>query len=500
MAPLPNMNASLSAPDLIVAKATMKTLHHRGVHDAGDVNVGVRGNSSSSTYIPRASWTEAVESPMKLGNRTDVWDPRRFLLEEQARTLGNDRRKHHLMTERHAQYEAIAQTLGAKERENQVDMGTLKESFKVMDAREQAKTDKAKENKRIFKEGLDEQRKDFARRERELRQEEAKEHAEIKVRGMQQLCLEMKDQEEKRAHVTKIAKGYKSVIEAKAQEKIEERRAAAKQVHETIKHLKASDAATDAIKTQALETKQQHMQACTDRYEKTTGKVEQEKQRFHAAREDKHEQQMRQKLDDYYNQREMGRLRQKQAIVQTLNEQTAHAETIRGTVKINKNNEGEAVNAAYKEYIEEEQRKARDRRAMLKQNQIENMALIEQRAQQAQQREHDEGSFRRLSSISTMRPRSSDNVEIMKCVDASRYLHKPLGRARKVVEAPASPQAPQAPQVKVPSGSRSAQLIMQDYHLKARWFDGLSSQQLRAGQAAARQRKKDGAFMRGECD
>jgi len=170
---------------------------------------------------------------------------------------------------------------------------------------------------------------------------------------------------------------------------------------------------------------------------------------------------------------------------------------------------GANISEAYREYVEEEAKKTKDRRAREQENQLQNLAIMAQNAQKAQ-REREEGAGKKSLAVSTMAP-SSEAGGMMQRVDASRFLNKPLGRQVRSTQAPPTPPQAPPPQglasgCKLRAGSRAAscsaphctKLLFQDHHLKARWFDGLTPKEVRAGLTVARQRAAASAVQRAE--
>jgi hypothetical protein len=495
--PIPNLTASLSAPDIAAAARSIKAIHHRGIHDSGIIG----SHGANSMYVPQAMWTEGVESTMKLGNRTDVWDPIRFLKEEEARTKSRDRRRHYLMSQRATQYDALSKARGDEDAANKEAIATMTKNLAQDQDREKDKTDKIKENKRIFREGLDQQKRDIAQRERDQRQEEAKENAEMKLRSYQQLALEMKQHEEHRKSLSDLARHHQMSAQARRQGEHDEKMGGRDDVNQTIRKLKAAEDIKNDTKRKALEAKQKEMQACADMYMRTAGKAELDRNTFYENRADNDAQHMMRKLDEHYSEREQARSRQKQNMLQTLREQTNHNEEMARTAKSDDLKLGQAIMEGYRTYVEEEKQKVLDRKAKLRKAHAENLVMIAER-QKAQQLVEGASSVRPNPAISTMRPGSGGTVEMMKRIDASRFLDKPLGRTTmratsqpaldvgtsRIIEAAAP----------APRCLLSATLLTQDNHLKARWFDNVSPQQLRAGRAVARQRKKAAAMQRAD--
>lgn len=455
------------------------------------------GSLGEQPYVPRAMWTEAVDSPMKLGNRTEKWDPHQFLREEAARTQGKERLGQYLTSQRgHQTMERLHTGEAAGMAATLKLAATLSADALAASAQDATKATKAQELRQKFREGLDEQARDLAQRERDMRTEEAKEGAEMRLRNMQQMCLDLRDEERKRALACAAAR--LSVAQMKASEKArrEETAIANEQARSAIAQNRTADERRAGAEKKRVEDKQREMQFIADRYLATAGAAEEAKRQTAELREDTSERKMLHRQEEFYLMREQARASQKANMVRALGTQKGDAATSRGQEKRGLEEEKSAAREAYRTFVEQEVDKTKSKRTRELQNQREIQAMIAEKYS----RELAEGSKRNLAT-NTMAPAADAlSANLMSSVDAARHVGKPLGRFSSTgavgSDLPGQARAlgrhgeavPTASAPKHQSAHSSVAPAVRVAHVAAHWHEGLNAEELKAGRAAARRR------------
>lgn len=139
----------------------------RGSHDCGTI-VG-RPAHHGDVYVPRAFWTEAVESPMRIGTRTVGFDAGQFLKEEEMRVGGKDRMKTYLLGKWDGVAEAKAEVTRTMRAEAVQERAALAADSTT--GREE-EVEKRLRNTRDFRAGLDIQKLQSAQARAERRVQE----------------------------------------------------------------------------------------------------------------------------------------------------------------------------------------------------------------------------------------------------------------------------------------------------------------------------------------
>eukprot|EP00928_Gymnodinium_smaydae_P052975 TRINITY_DN37087_c0_g1_i1.p2 TRINITY_DN37087_c0_g1~~TRINITY_DN37087_c0_g1_i1.p2 ORF type:complete len:507 (-),score=146.15 TRINITY_DN37087_c0_g1_i1:60-1580(-) len=488
------MRNCVSDPVLASGLANTATIRHRGANDVGTVK-GVSGEQ----YVPRANWSEALDSPMKLGNRTADWDPQQFMREEHARSMNKQKMRQYLVGQRNAQYGENADKAATLKLERTQDAASLATDMETQRLREEADQAQIRKNREILRRSLDTHCAHQARQEREQRAQEAKEAAEMKLRTTQQLCAEMRERARRREMLEGNSREIMEHIQSNARRRRDDRANENQQAREKMRRDLAADEKRLQVTNDRIKAKQDQMQASADLYSRTAGLLNGQREHAETTRQENDIARHTLRMDMYYASREQARERERQQMIRELNAQSDFNEQRRQQARQNKSDDSDALIAANRRHIEHEMQKARDAKAQAIQVQAENAAMVEEKI-----RRETQAGYRRPAACMTMAPPGcgfgslgasaspEKEHELMRTVDASRYLTKPLGKAAPQVASPSATRSPGAgpgSKASKQAFAHSVSLMARDHRMGASWHEGLSKEDLRAGRAVARRRE-----------
>jgi hypothetical protein len=261
---------------------------------------------------------------------------------------------------------------------------------------------------------------------------EAQEAAEVKMRTVQQLCEEMAEQGRRKKQAMREVQDSIAANEAKKRGAAEDKR----RTDEKVRREMRESLMQDEYRLQATESRlaaaQAHQDGCNDIYDRTAGKANRDRESAELNRIDRDEKKHLMRTDAYYAQRERARERQRQNMVDELDRQMEGMHHRGQFEKVRKQAEREAVQASTKRSLDEEQKRAFQRKA--EEMQLQN----ELRVMMAEKEERDAAEGHgKPASISTMNQSMRKNGTAMNQLDsgltksltASQYMAKPLGRA-----------------------------------------------------------------------
>jgi len=484
-------------------------IHHRGEHAFGEV----RGfdHVGEAQYVPRAGWSSSMASPLK--NPTLEFDADRFLAE------GKDNRDYKRTMAQYIQRE-LGKQVEEKDAGKRDKMAATQEAFRSTNAdvgRKQQEEKLVKENlentKKVFREGLAEQREHQRSKAMDGRLREAHEAAEIKLRTTQQLCQELgeaarRKDEDKREFAETMQQRESQKLQQRAERSLEHeelRRTMREQFQgESHRHNAQQDRVKDAMASQ---------EACYAYFAKTQGKEEAERIAKEVRRVDRDEQHHQLRTDMMYAQREMARDRQRQRMRQTLDDQMDAKHRMSGTVRIQQDYEKTAVNQAGLLFMEEQASRVRAKKA----EEVENQAMLIDQMHARQQRlkkEHGQSykpgtmemSPSLLSTAQASRGGFAGSPDLMTKLDAAIHLSKPCGKPeiKPWVDIATSygpggvvgvfaGEGPTRSVLMCTGGpgrllTKAVEIASRDRDLRTKWHEGVSSGDLKAARQVAAKR------------
>eukprot|EP00927_Polykrikos_kofoidii_P024519 TRINITY_DN22290_c0_g1_i1.p1 TRINITY_DN22290_c0_g1~~TRINITY_DN22290_c0_g1_i1.p1 ORF type:complete len:474 (+),score=102.42 TRINITY_DN22290_c0_g1_i1:115-1536(+) len=471
------MLASRSSPTM--------TLHHRGCNDIGTIN-GL--SADENHYVPRAGWTEANESPMKLGNRRTDWDPMQFLKEEHSRSMAKKKQKEYLLGEYGKQFGKTATLAASMRSEKEDETAKMKADVQANLEHMNSKGPQLRKNQELLRTALDVQTGNLEHRHRSAAALEAREAAELKLRNAQLLCAEMKEQESRRLDRVKNAEVVKRQMATNEGARRDASSGHAEEFKQTMRAGRLQDEAKQAAKQARLEDAQRRISANEDMFLRTAAKDDREKLEREERRQEAWEKAHNLRTDVFYAKREQARERQRQQMVLELDAQVKSREVARNSGKHDKTSENDAIMAAARRNMDNELQIASDKRSQEKQVQQELLSMMEAK----RQTEREEG-YRRPAVIRTM---ASPEIAARQEADSFGLQRLPFRALEKRADGTSHSAVSKAPSAK--AFARSAELIARDLRLEARWSDGVTREEMRAGRAAARRRQADQALGKAE--
>lgn len=468
------------------------TAGNRGSHDVlkGD---GACPHSGNDLYVPRAMWSEAVDSPMKVSNRKSDWHPHQFLEEEKARASGRETLKSYLVGQYAKQGAEKAAQKGDGKADTKREAMQLDVEFAKNAKQELMKTEKLQENKRIMKAGLDAQQAELRALEMQSRIGEAREAAEVKLRNAQQLADDMNRGSRRRQQATENAQHMKAQAESKERQKRLDR---ASEVNEFRQQMKDT-LHQDELKLMASQLR---MREGNDREaargaanEVGAGKQERERLKAESDRQEidakKHE--LRTEL--YYARREQARERQRQEMIRSLHEQSAFRQSQNADDGEGKKRESAALAAAMRMNMENDLQKASSKRQKAETVAQHNLAACaeKQKMEMAQGHRRPPQTATMFSPVGVGVPGASPKADPhSKNVNAARYVNKPCGRTDLAQSVPT--------RSKGGLYAANSALMARDERLEFKWSTGLTQQDMKTAMHAARQRETRAALGRAD--
>lgn len=413
-------------------------VHHRGSNVVGTV-IGLAGDD---IYVPRAMWTESVDSTL----REREFDPRKFVEEELHKQSRQQGLRKHLTREMGRQLEAKApfrHTIAEEKRGLAQNTGEEVERM----VREQALENEERErNRRALRTGLDEQVARNARRAEESRLREARDAAEMKMRTVQQLCEEVAEQSRQKKACKLEALEAKREREARARKLRDERQSEAEDVRRATQMQAVQE-------EQRLVAQHERLRAAQAGLDARSGisrpflEAEAQRRASEELRQARDEERHQVLTDAHYARREAARDRQRQKMVQGLQRQVDVKQQQGIIPLIQKQAELDAVNESTRRNLEHELQKMYHRRA--EQMELQSTLLAQMREKQV--RAAGDG-YRPPPAAATMiggfagasptagnsggrqggSSCAADSTGLAQRVDAPRYVIKPLGRGAAV--------------------------------------------------------------------
>lgn len=503
----------------------MPMLPHRGAHDVGVV-VGL---PPDGVYVPRASWTETADSPLRHRSEFDV---RQFMVDEERRHQHQSSINSYFRKEVGRQLEGTArssmrQTYQSETEEiaraADADVARMLQE-KTLERQELHKT------QQIFRSGLDKQAAEHVRKAQEQRLEQIREAAEVKLRTVQALCKDITEQ----AHKKQVARNEAAALLANKQDRNAEARSEKLREVEELRNRMELQALQDENRFLAqqgrINAAQAHQDAVDKYWGQRTGKEQSQRLAKEEQREDRDERRHQKQTDLYYAKREAARERQRLKMVQTLSQQVG-AHSGRKTIEqLEKQAELEIVLASTWKVLKQELSREQGKKA--EELELQN-ALVQQMAEK-QSRLRASGirlpvasstmavTPALLASAAARSPLSASAgnlamvADLTQRVDAAKYLAKPLGNPEVKPWVDITRSVGLGGVVGVFSGegatrsalastggigrllTTTAQVGKKDRCLSGSWSEGVASRDLRAGARAAA--KRAAASAADKCD
>jgi len=473
-------------PNMAATMPTLGNIHHRGSHDVGTI----KGLPPENIYVPRASWTEAAESPMKLGNRTDVWNANQFLKEEEMRQGGQEKRRQYLLSQYGNQWGELRKKTATMKDTGNSELAAMRADMVAYANKEKRKEEDSANNRKTFREGLDAQSLDLEHKRAAQMNQETKENAEMKLRNAQQLCEDMKEANRRKKLLEGQMAGNVNEEAAKAKAKKDDRNREIQLFRQDMREQLLHDEAKNLAQSGNMKIAQDRMQACADNWHRTAGKTDAQRHKAEANRQDIDEKRHEARMDLFYASREQARESQRQNMAQQLKSQVEFRQTQRQNENNNRSDDSAALMEAQRRFNEGEAQKIRDQKVRELEVQQSQRDMIAAKHKREQKEGH-----KQPHSTGTMRPaRSASEEEFCKRVDASRHLDKPLGRPASWASPEFSKAAPKAVSLSGSSEKKkvmslTAHIISRDHRMMAKWHEGLQPADLKAGRMAARKRE-----------
>lgn len=453
-------------------------------------------------YVPRASWTEAIDSPMRIGNRTAEWDAKHFMKEEQDRQNGQKRLREYLLNQYALQWGAGNDDSEQRKRDFDKEVATMTADVANFNAAEKRRKDQDTANRRTMREGLDQQSQEIALRHRDQRLQEAREFNELKLRSAQQLCIEMEQHDKRKAMLKQNENEIREHIAQNARNRKESRDDEVALFRQMQREQTLQDVNRMAAQQGFLEEKQAQIKASSDMYERTAGARNRARDNAEVKRQDDDERRHNLRMDTFYQRREDARERQRLQCVKGMKEQIAEVERKREEARNQRDTDGQDLAEKARIHAEAELKKQKDKRQQEKEIAQHHLDQIAEK----QRREKEAGTwgvnygFRPALSVSTMLPRESTEPDRSNRVDAPRFVTKPLGRSEIWISDPAEvgpvesrPVDKAPPAARIQDGylhtSTNAALKDRTHRMTAKWHEGLSKEDIKRGLANARRRQ-----------
>lgn len=506
------MRGSRSSPSL----ASVHLLPNRGAHEVGAV-AGL--DVKDPFYVPRASWTETVDSPLK--QRRPDFDPRQFMDDELRRQRHQSGIKSYLRKEMGRQLEESLlkrKSLGDdKQGDARLNAADLARSAKG----EKIEMEEMQKTRQRFRAGLDKQAADNARRQQEQKLLKAHEAAETKLRTVQEICKEIAEQERRKKAAHDEAAASMSTLQDKQENAQAEKRREAEELRLRMLLQAREDERRLQAQQDRMKAAQAHQDASAKHWADTAGKEDALRFSREDLRQDRDEKRHNELTDAYYARRELARKRQQVRMVSTLNHQVETSAGKKELAQLQKRADLEAVHADTRRTLEEEFDKTRGHKTAELELQL---ALVQQMAEK-QRRAQQEGyrappasatmsvSPKMLESAMARCPlagssgRMLDGGNLSQRLDAAKYLQKPMGcvEVKPWVDITRSHgfggvvgvfggEGDTRTTLAATGGpgrllTKTAQLAVQDRQASSHWSEGLSPASMKAGAQAAAKRQ-----------
>lgn len=513
------MRTAQSAPSF------KETLHHRGEGMTGTVR-GFEG-SGEALYVPKASWTESVGSPMK---HQLNFDAEKFCADSRVNEQQRDLLKHHVRS--HLDRQLQDKTFAKKSVEEEKKELLLAANTDVARKLREDSLEKVglRNVNKAFREGLDEQAAENAKKVQEHRMWEAYDAAEIKLRTTQQLCQElMEASRRKEAQKRDYAETLKELESRKLLQRAD-RNMELQEVRRTMREQMGQEEFRLLAQQERIKAAAEHQEVNYRHFAETAARVEPEKRAREERRVERDEKHHMMRTDMYYAQRELARERQQQRVKQVLDDQVEANARKHATVQVQLDHERQAVNDSTRISMEAELAKSSRKRAEEMEHQA---ALVAQMHESQQRKKGEEGHHRRAPALKIMdvtpgllsiaeswrsgaSPKPSD-ADLTQRMDAARHLSKPCGRPEEKpwvditkshgiggVVGIFGGDGPTRSKLMASGGpgrllAKSSDLAARDKQWAGNWYDSLSPADIKAGQQVAAKRREAAVADKAVC-
>lgn len=473
------------------------------------------GHTGEEVYVPRALWTESLDSPLK--HRSVEFDPK-----QHARDVMKSQQMHGSMRGfvklelgKQVQHNATVRQSMHDDKRTFAE-ATFSDTQRVVHT-QSVERDAVEESKRIVKAGLDEQRAEAVRRTRENQAREMHEAAEMKLRTVKLLCEEMDERNRRRQVAQREAEEVMRQIEAKQQAQNSDRQREATETRRMVQANAMRAEHQQVAQQQRLRAAQEKQERDFKRFSDTTAQAEATKREDEESRVDRGVTEHQALTDLHYSRREAAREMQRLRMVNTLKGQVDEQKHSKSLLTLQKQVEKDMVNQNTQKNFEQELQRFHRKRQEELQLQKDLVEMMAKKQQQAK----SEG-WRAPAAASTMMvtpgmladartraapsmEKSASSPELNQCLGASRYLAKPCGRPGErpptgtVASAgrqsmgnlgrgdDAGAAAPAA-RGQGPVLSTTALLAARDKRLSQSWHQGLSPAEMKAARQAAARR------------
>jgi len=493
------------------------TLAHRGAHDVGMV----AGLTGDTVYVPRAGWTESFDSPLK--TRT-IDGAARQHADEQLRNQQRQGTMRQYLTQelgKQVQHSATAKhsVLGQTK---DLALGTAADAQRLLQSQTLERAAK-EESKRVLRASLDEMRGEAQRRERENQARLLHEAAEVKLRTLQQLSEEVAEQSRRKEVAQRDAREAVQQWQARKQQQRKDKEREDSEARRLLQEQTLEAEHQLAAQQERLRAAQAKQDASYKTFRDTAMRAEASQRAAEEGRRE-HDEAAHQMLSDmHYARREAAREKQRQRMVEALDQQVEGRKRSRSLVAALKQSELEAVNESTKKSFERDLQTFHRKRREELQHQSDLVAMMAEK----QQRAKSEGS-RAPPAAATMAVtpamladaklraapgarKSSSTPDLHQRVDASRYLLKPCGRPEMKPWIDISKSHGVGGVVGVFGGdgstrmalaatggqgrllTKTAALAARDRQMASCWHEGLTAADMRAGRQAAARRGANAA-------
>eukprot|EP00928_Gymnodinium_smaydae_P047769 TRINITY_DN31901_c0_g1_i1.p1 TRINITY_DN31901_c0_g1~~TRINITY_DN31901_c0_g1_i1.p1 ORF type:complete len:472 (-),score=122.27 TRINITY_DN31901_c0_g1_i1:183-1598(-) len=391
------LTLSLSAPTIptMTRPRCGGTLtQRRGLHDSGmlkDMPL------DADVYVPRALWTEATESPMKVSNRTVEWDPRQFLEEERRRAGGKERLRNYLVGQYTQQWNETQKKHDTLIANSHAEARAMNDDLRAYEAEEDNKRKMASTANDARNAQLAAANRLAAQRMRNARMQEARELAEVKLRVHAQLDEEHRGEQRKRAEAKKNADMLRAQVEANKQRRLEERQQEAAEQRQLLRDTNLQDEYRLMAQQSRMQAGREAMERGLEQWQRAAGKMDDDRRRQQEEQLRRDELRNNLKQDKYIAARNQARERMRLQMCEELATQTTAAEKRRLIDSQMRRQEADGVRAVCEEGARRDAERLAQKKAEEAKVQREQKAMMADR----QEREKRE-CYKRPPAANTM--------------------------------------------------------------------------------------------------
>jgi len=378
-----------------------QTIHHRGSGDVG----AIVDMSEGDHYVPRANWTEAIESPMRCSNRNADFDPKQFVKEQEARNAQTERKRTYLQGQFDRSFQETAWKTANMNADKAHTTMVREANLAQHGAAENERKAKIEENKKLMCEHLKARQRELAKHSRHALLTEARERAEIDMRTAQTLNDEHMEQDKRRKAAEENGKQILLEVARRGQQKSDDRVREAEEQRKTMKSFLLQEEYRLMAQQQLYKACGEQMDVMTKIFSDTAGKQNAERERKELERLDRDMLRNNLKIDKHYASREQARENSRLHMIKGLNAQQTAGDKRRLIENQMKQMDNEAGGGMLEDGIRMEAEKQAHRLAEAKkvqQDQIAHMGTNQRREMKEAAQLGNTGGHRRPTQVGTM--------------------------------------------------------------------------------------------------